>query len=312
MRSRRTRLIVNPAAGAGRARARLLAARSALDAFPGGTDWIETSSAAQVTAAARDAALAGDASVLVAGGDGTVHFAAAALVGSDTALGILPVGTGNDVAESLGLPRDLAAALACLAAGDVRRIDVGRAGGRIFACVLGVGMDTAALERIDRARFLRHGRLLYTYAALRTLLTYRPRRATIECGGARFEGPLVFAAVTNTQTYAGGIRVSPRASVADGRLDLCAIPKMPIARLLARFRRVVAGRHEGLPGVVMAQGARVRIESEEALPVTLDGERTDLRTPLDVTVLPGALRVIGAPLAPSPRTLVEEAAHARA
>jgi diacylglycerol kinase (ATP) len=271
--------------------------RPRLEAALGPIEWKESRSAEHLSELAAEAARRGDARLLVAGGDGTVHFAASALRGSRTALGILPVGTGNDIAFAAGVPRDLDAALSVLGAGHVRELDLGEAAGRVFGCVLGVGMDSAALEWIARARFLRRGHLLYSLAALRTALDYRPEVATIEWPGGRWEGELVFAAVTNTRSYAGGMKICPLASVEDGELDLCVIPRLGALRTLASFGRVVSGRHVGMPGIVMARSRRFRISSARPQRVALDGELTELTTPIDVNVLPGALRVLGQPLA---------------
>jgi diacylglycerol kinase (ATP) len=301
----RTPIVVNPDAGAGRAAARARALAPRLEAALGPLEWCESRDAAHLTELVAESAQRGAPLVLVAGGDGTVHFAARGAAGTRTALGILPVGTGNDVAFAVGIPRDLEAAVDVIAQGHVRRIDAGEANGRLFECVLGVGMDTPALERINAARFLRRGRLLYSLAALRTLVTYRAQTVEIAWGereDERWKGELVFAAVTNTRSYAGGMKISPRARVDDGLLDVCIVPRLGLARELASFRRVQEGTHEGLPGIVLAQGARVRISSERPLRATLDGELTDLTAPLDVKALPGALRVIGAPLALPRRT----------
>ncbi len=323
------RVVVNPDAGAGRAAARAAAARPRLEAAFGPLDWRESLCAEHLTELVAELAREGAPLVLVAGGDGAVHFAAAALAGSETALGILPVGTGNDVAVSVGIPKDLDAAVDVLAKGHVRAIDLGEAWGaqpgpsertgssrprrgRTYVCVLGVGMDTAALERINAAKVLRRGRLLYTLAALRTLLTYRPPEVEIAWSGSAWSGPLVFAAVTNTKSYAGGMKITPDADVEDGALDLCVIPQLGLPRLLASFGRVLDGRHAGMKGIVLARSADVRISSETPLPVTLDGELTDLTTPIVARVLPGALRVIGAPVAtvrrmPTPTELARSA-----
>jgi diacylglycerol kinase (ATP) len=307
----RTRVVVNPDAGAGRAAARARAARPKLEAAFGPLDWRESRSAEHLTELVAEVAREGAPSVLVAGGDGAVHFAAAALAGSETALGILPVGTGNDVAASVGVPKDLDAAAEVLARGHVRAIDLGEVNGRAYVCVLGVGMDTAALEWINAARFLARGRLLYTLAALRTLLTYRAPEVEIAWSlGApsetRWGGRLVFAAVTNTKSYAGGMKITPAADVEDGALDLCVIPQLGLPRLLASFGRVLDGRHAGMKGIVLARSEDVHIASEVPLPVTLDGELTDLTTPVVARVLPGALRVLGAPVATVRRVATQE------
>jgi diacylglycerol kinase family enzyme len=112
---------------------------------------------------------------------------------------------------------------------------------------------------------------------------------------ARFEGPLVFAAVMNTRTYAGGMRFAPEAEIDDGLLDLCAVADRGLLGNARSLVQGIRGRHRGAPGVTLARGASVRIEADAPLPIALDGDLTELRTPCDVIALPGALRVLGAP-----------------
>jgi diacylglycerol kinase (ATP) len=293
-----TLLILNPSAGAGRCAARLHSQRERMRRHWPWLEWRESRSAEHVTELAHGAAERGEAEVLVAGGDGTVHAAAAALAGTPTALGILPAGTGNDIAASAGLPRELGRAIDALALGHQRAIDVGQVEGRIFCCVLGVGMDTQALRRINSARLIRRGRLLYTAATIEAILRYRPQRVRVLAGDLRWSGEMMFAAVTNTPTYAGGFRLAPQARIGDGRLDLCVFPGAGRGRMLADFGRVA--RQLEPRGVVRGQGAEIRIDSELPLPVTLDGELTSLTTSFLVQVLPGALRLLGAP--PPPRS----------
>jgi diacylglycerol kinase (ATP) len=290
-----TRLIVNPAAAGGRTLARAEALRPRLQTIFGPLEWCVNESPAHVTALARDAARQGHPRVIVAGGDGTVHFAANGVVDTPTALAIVPLGTGNDVAIGVGLPAEPVAALDVLAANHVRAIDVGRVADRVYVCVLGVGLDTPAIHVIERLRALPRTRLLYNYAALHSIVTYRPPTIRVTHEGGSVEQPVAFAAVTNTHTYAGGIRICPAARVDDGRLDLCVIAGLPWPKLLLRFGRVKSGRHAGLAGVTLAQSAWVRMESRQPVPVTLDGELTDLTTPIEVRAAPGALRVLGAP-----------------
>ena len=292
-----TRVIVNPGAGAGRAAARARAVAPRLRAAWPGLEWVESTSAEHVTELAREARLAGYERVIVAGGDGTVHLAVNGLVGGRTALGILPAGSGNDLFRALGFPPDVEGTIDLLARGEPRQIDVGLADGHAFCCVLGVGLDTPALEIVHRSRFKR-GRGLYTYAAVRTLVTYRPRPMRIRYGDESFEGEVTFAAVSNTPTYAGGMKIAPRASVTDGRLDLCVVPRLGRTRMVASFGRMTRGNHGDMAGIVLTQSASFHLESDEPMPVTLDGELTDLRTPLEARTVPGGLTVI-APPAPS-------------
>jgi diacylglycerol kinase (ATP) len=251
--------------------------------------------AAEVTSLARDAADKGHRHLLVAGGDGTLHFAANGVVETPTALALVPLGTGNDLATALGLPGDPEAALEVLGAGHVRAIDVGRVADRVYLCVMGVGLDTPAIRFIERLRALGRSRLLYSCAALQAIVTYRPRAIRLTYAGGSREMPVAFAAITNTASYAGGMRICPAARVDDGLLDLCVIAGQWWPRLLLRFGRVTSGRHVGLAGVVLAQSPWIRLDSREPVAVTLDGELTDLATPIETRVLPGALRVLAPP-----------------
>ncbi|MCO5166138.1 MAG: hypothetical protein M9894_07195 [Planctomycetes bacterium] len=300
-----TRVLVNPAAAGGRCRARAAALRAAIDRRWPLAAWVETTSGADLAARAREAAARAAARVLVAGGDGSAHLAAGALAGTTTALGVLPLGTGNDLAAALGLPSAPDDVVDALARDEVREVDLLRARpcdgagrARLAGCLVAVGMDAAAIDLVDGARLLPRGRLLYTLAALRAALAYRPPHVTVTVDGrVVHDGPAFFAAAANTPTYAGGVRIAPEARVDDGLLDVVVIPplgsRLEQAAALGAVRR---GAHGRLPGVVLARGRRVVLEGERAQ-VTVDGERTTLRAPVEVEVVPGALRALGGPRA---------------
>ena len=303
-----TRIILNPFAGGGRARARVRQVRAVLQAGFGALDWTVSQSPEHVTQLAAQAAAQGAERVVVCGGDGTVHFAAAGLVGTETELAVLPVGTGNDVASALGISSDTVTAAHQLVGGATRRIDAGEVNGRVFLCVLGVGMDTEALGVVHRSP-LRRGKFLYTWAALRTLFTYEPRVVRITTEDMVYEGPVLFTAVTNTRTYAGGIPIAPSADIADGKLDLCVIPDGGLSGALEAFAKAMGGNHVHMNGVVTAQPRQLRIESDEPLPITLDGELTSLTTDVTIRALPGALKVRAA--SPAARILHGDPRFAR-
>ena len=288
----RTRIILNPTAGAGRAAKRLQALRPVLENHWHHIDWQLSRSAQHLTDLAAEAAQANYEQVIVAGGDGTVHFVANGLVGSHTALGILPLGTGNDIAVNVGLPRNIEAAAQILLQGHLHPFDVAQAGNRFYYCVLGIGMDTLALQRINASRLPR-GILMYSGYALRTLFDYQPQRLTVQGDGIQFSDRVTFVAVANTATYAGGIPIAPGARVDDGYLDVCIIPKMPLLKSLGCFGRLLKANHVQMPKVVFQPSKTLQLTSDTPLPVTLDGELTDLTTPLTVKVLPNALSILG-------------------
>jgi diacylglycerol kinase (ATP) len=275
------RVIVNPSAHSGRARRSLRQLRAA---HPD-VELIESRSPEHLQCLVRAAENDGSGWLGLAGGDGTVALAAAALDGPNRVpWRILPVGSGNDFAAHLGLARPELG-------GSLRRVDLGRAGGRSFCCVASLGLDALALEIVHRSAWPR-GRALNLYAALRGLCAWKPRVVRISFDDGVFEGEIMFAAVTNTRSYAGGFQVSPSAQLDDGKLDVCIVAASGRARLLANFPRIFKGTHGDLPEVVLAQSRRVLIESETPLPVALDGELPSLTTPLELTCRPAALKVL--------------------
>jgi diacylglycerol kinase (ATP) len=297
--ARRIRVLVNPSAHSGRARqalARTGQHRSAADLH---LEWIESDSAAHfrdLVRAAQDDDL--DA-LAVAGGDGTVALALSALPRDNRVpLAVLPLGSGNDFARHLGIPRGLDGALGVLRDGTTHGVDVATAhpGGHRYGCVASVGLDELALRIVHGSRWPRC-RALNVCAALRALWAYRPRPVRVTWHDGSFEGEIMFAAITNTRSYAGGFLVSPAARLDDGRLDLCIVRRTARARLLWHFPRIFKGTHGDLPEVLLASSPWVRVESlAEPLPVALDGELPQTTTPLELRCEPGGLRV----LAPRP------------
>jgi diacylglycerol kinase (ATP) len=298
MRPKRIKIIVNPSARSGRA----VALVRALGPIPGcELEWVESRSAAHVAELVRQAQHEPLHALALAGGDGTVTHALAGLDGPNRVpLALLPVGSGNDFAASFGVPKDPREALELLATGAPAWIDVGRCGARRFCCVAGVGLDELALRVIYGSIFPR-SKALNIYGALRALATYSPRRLSVSWDGGSFTGEVMFAAVTNTQSYGGGFRVSPDARVDDGALDLCIVQRTGRLRMLSQFPRILKGTHGAMPEVILARSRWVRIESLDGpLPVPLDGELGLAQTPVEVRCEPRALQVLrpGAAVAP--------------
>jgi diacylglycerol kinase (ATP) len=276
------KVLVNPSARSGRAPRALERLRQG---HPG-VEFVESRSPEHLQSLVRAAEQDGDEWLGLAGGDGTVALAAAALDGGNRVpWRLLPVGSGNDFAAHLGIRRPT------LAAGELRHVDLGRAGERSFCCVASLGLDALALEIVHRSRWPR-GKALNLYAAVRGLCAWRPKRVRITWDSGAFDGEIAFVSVTNTRSYAGGFQVSPSARLDDGKLDLCIVAAAGRARLLRQFPRILAGTHGDLPEVILAQSRSLRIESETPLPVALDGELPSLMTPLTLECRPAALSVL--------------------
>ncbi len=290
-------MLLNPSAGRGRG-ARLRRRLERLSARAG-IVLEESSSVADLARRARAAAADGIDRLLVAGGDGTWHHAAAALAGSATALAPIPAGTGNDLARSLGYPNDPGVAFAAALHGEPGRMDLGLAGDRPYCGVAGAGFDAAVAEYArTRIRRLR-GPAVYAWATLATLRNFRIPRAEVESDDGPLTGEFYLVAFANTPYFGGGMLLAPGADPTDGRLELVAIRRLSKLRLLALFPRVYSGRHLGHPAVVRrtVSGSTLRFDRRQA--VAGDGESLGTAGPEGIrfTVREGALAVIRGRLA---------------
>lgn len=240
------------------------------------------------------AAGAGELPVVMSG-DGLVGAVGGALAGSETPLGIVPAGRGNDLARLLGIPVDPEGAAAVLAAGETRRIDVGEANGRRFLGIASTGIDAVANELANQTRLLR-GELVYLYAGIRTLIAWKPAHFTVQAGERRigFSGYSVSAA--NGRFYGGGMMLAPGADLADGEFDVVTVGDVGKLRFLGNLPKVFKGTHVEEDEVRIFRAPRLELSASRPFPVYADGEHiTDL--PASLRVLPGALSVIVPPRA---------------
>lgn len=236
--------------------------------------------------------------VVVVGGDGLVNLAVGVLSGTDTALGIVPAGTGNDAARELGVPLDDTEA-ACRSIVEAsenggRRVDVGvveSAGDRRrFLCAVSAGFDALVNERANALRFPR-GPQRYTVALVLELLRLRPRRYRVTVDGSEHHVDSVLLAVANLGSIGGGMRIVPFASAEDGRLDALVVAPVGRLRFLRLFPRVFAGRHTELDVVSFVSGSLVEIDGDDDIVAYADGERMG-PLPVRISVEESALIVL--------------------
>jgi diacylglycerol kinase (ATP) len=255
--------------------------------------------------------------VLLFGGDGTIHRHLATLVRLELPVLVVPAGSGNDFASSLGLKRlrDSLAAWKqfCGDRANVGTIDLGLitplGGGdgsssqaaRYFSCVAGVGLDGEVARRANQLpRWLRgHGG--YALSMLPTMFTFAPFPMTILTAALQGDGNEVWsrksdkatliAAFANTPFYGGGMKVAPQAKMDDGLLDVCVVAGVNPFKLFCMFPTVYAGRHLGIEEVNYFQTPRARVETEHPLDVYADGEYV-CRTPIEVSIAEAALKVV--------------------
>ncbi len=285
------RFLVNPAAGRERGRAAIAAVRALAKRLDAPVE--ESRDGPDATRIAADAVRAGADRLVAIGGDGTLHHAAQALAGSGCALGVVPVGCGNDLAADLGSARDLREALRRAVEAEPRPLDAGRAGGRIFLTVAGIGFDGEVVKFAnERARFLR-GPLVYPYSLVRTLFRFVPPLVRVEHDAGAFEGRVTLVAVANTTRFGGGMRVAPGARPDDGMLEIVVVREMPRGRLLRLAPLVYRGRHVRRPEVSVLRSRRVTVSADRPLLLQADGELigTVGAEPVPIEALPGAMRM---------------------
>jgi YegS/Rv2252/BmrU family lipid kinase len=287
-------LLVNPASAHGRALKLLPALERELDARRVSFRVERTRGLEDGAERALRAAEAEEIPVVV-GGDGLIGAVGGALAGSETPLGIVPGGRGNDLARVLGIPSEPEAVVAMLAAGESRRIDVGEVNGKRFLGIVSVGFDSEANRLANETRWLR-GNLVYAYAGLRTLLGWKPARFTIRAGDERERFTGYSVSVANNKAFGGGMFIAPDADLADGEFDVVTVGKVGKLRFLGNLPKVFKGTHVEEDEVRVFRAARLELSASRPFPVYADGEHlTDL--PATLRVLPRALSVIVPPRA---------------
>ncbi|HEX7659814.1 MAG TPA: diacylglycerol kinase family protein [Pseudonocardiaceae bacterium] len=263
-----------------------------------GVDRLDTFVAHSAAGSARMAARAVDAgagTLITLGGDGLAHLAVQACAGTDTALAVVPAGTGNDLARSLGLPPDPMNAAQVVAAElraeRSRSMDLGRiAGGDWFDTVLCAGFDAAVNARANRLRWP-HGARRYDLAILIELIKLRPAPLVVETESATLKLDATLVAAGNTQYYGGGIPVCPDAVDDDGKLEITIVSAMSRRELLRMLPTLRTGDHIKNPAVTTLSARKIRLSGEGGWFAYADGD-WQARLPLTVTCVPGALRVI--------------------
>jgi len=237
----------------------------------------------------RDCAGSVDA-IVVAGGDGTVNGAIPALIEAGKPIGILPFGTANDLALTLGIPVDPVAAAGVIVDGATRRLDVGKVNDTHFLNVASIGLSVKIAEKQDEELKRQWGIFSYVVAAASALNEAERFEARITCGERSESVHAYQIAIGNGIHFGGGLTVSPEAAIDDGVLDVYAIETASVPELIALAPRLRDGTLVERDDVAFFRGASVRIETPEPMPVNTDGEVTT-KTPADFSVLKGALTV---------------------
>jgi diacylglycerol kinase (ATP) len=288
--AREITILTNPSSGKGRGREIAEAAADRLSRAGCQVRCLTGANAGESRSMAQRAVDDEVDSLVVVGGDGMVNLAAQAVVGSATTLGVLPAGTGNDVARSLGIPRsDADGAVDVVLGSRTRRVDVARAGTRYFVTVLAAGFDAVVNERANAMSWPR-GRLRYTVATASELRVFRPLSYTLDLDGSVHRLEAMLVAVGNGPSFGGGLRITHGASMDDGWLDVVVIKPMSKAELVRTYPRLYRGGHTRHRQYEHHRVRSVTLAGPDVVAYA-DGERFE-PLPVTVEVVPRALEIL--------------------
>ena len=292
-------LFLNPIAGRGRAGRRLSRILELMEAMDIRPLVHQSAGVGDLENRVRGAVQGGATQLIVAGGDGSIHEAVNGIMvaGGDAALGVVPVGTGNDFAKAAGIPLDWEAATTLLArriadGASPRRIDLGRMNDRWFANGAGIGLD-ARVTHIARSYRWPIGDLVYLVAIFHAMADgIATPSILIESDELRWDGPLTLANISNGPWVGGMFHIAPMASNEDGTLELLIAAPVTRRRILRLLPKLMRGRHMEEPEIVHASVRRAKVSASTAVPSHLDGEVQPLQTEFEIEVLPEALRLL--------------------
>ncbi|MGL5870911.1 MAG: lipid kinase [Xenococcaceae cyanobacterium] len=236
--------------------------------------------------------------VIVGGGDGTLNAAIEGVIESGLPLGILPLGTANDLARTLGIPTDLEAACRVIAAEKKRYIDLGCVNGKYFFNVASLGLSVQITQSLNKETKRRWGVLAYAAKAAQAMWRSRPFRAQIITKDQTFSVRTIQIAVGNGRYYGGGMAIAHNASIDDRKLDFYSLEVEHWWQILTVLPFLWQGRHNKWLGVRTWEGQEIEIRTRKSYPINTDGEITT-QTPAKFRVIPKALQVI-VPVNPNP------------
>lgn len=270
--------IVNPIAGGGRSNALIPMIEDYMNKYS--RDFkIEISEKPEHAIKISEEGLADYQIIVAVGGDGTVNEVAKGIINKGRGvLGIIPGGTGNDMARSLGISMDPKKAIEEILIGNRKMIDVGRINSSNFLNIASVGFDAEVVDNNRKIRKKIKGSISYAISVVYTIFQFKSKPVSIEIDGEKRDENILLLAVGNGKYYGGGIKILPHAELDDGYLHICLVADISKLKLLLLFPSVFKGNHLKHKKHVRTYRARsVLIRSEKDLPLNIDGDVTHVK-----------------------------------
>jgi len=253
-------------------------------------DFVETEGRHHAFNSAQDAVENNYDIVVAIGGDGTVNETGSALVNTETALGIVPVGSGNGIARSLEIPLLMKRAIKLITRGETRKIDVGMVENKYFFATAGMGFDAVLGKRFDSTKV--RGPAPYYFFGIQEFFRYKAPRYKIKFDGRTIIKYAFILAVANTKQYGANAIICPSAEPDDGLLDLAVIENVNLATTLYYLPTLFTGKIEKAPAYEVYRSTNFEIQRESPTPFTLDGEVYEGDKKLTYSLLPKAIKII--------------------
>jgi len=287
----KTILILNPSASRGTALKEKDKIENILKLNKIKSDIYISNSALDIIRATDDFIKQGYKNFIGAGGDGTMHFITQKLAGTQCNLGIIPIGSGNDLIKSFGMEQSIEKSINIIKNGRVKRIDLGLFNNNVYYIgVAGSGFDSEVTRFANQTKLPIKGEARYNFSVYKTLLTFRPKIFNIKYDDKSESIDTMMMVVSNLKYYGGGMKITPDADPFDSRFDVCIIKAMPLLKFIKSFPSVYAGTHLNIPYVKYFKAKTVLVDSIKKFDVYGDGEYMG-KLPADFKIVPKCLNI---------------------
>ncbi len=284
-------VIVNPIAGSGKAGRMVPELRNRLEKFGIPYTLTETQAPDHATQIAQKAAEEGYDAVCAVGGDGTVNEVINGLGEDGPAFGIIPLGTGNDLARTMGISLAPLESVSLLSQGKIRKIDLGKETDRLFSIIAGLGFPAEVMKRTNSYKGMLRGSMAIAYNVVKTISLLHPVPVELDLDGKKFSRKASGLFILNTRFTGGGLMVAPDADPEDGLLDVVIMNNLSRGGLLGLLPRVYRGGHRNHPQVEFFRAREISINTAAPYPKMFDGSIYGT-SPLRVEVVPQKFKII--------------------
>jgi len=294
-------VVVNPAAGHGAGLRNIPVIRENFNRLGIEHDIVTTKAPKEAIGISKEAVKKGFKVIAAVGGDGTVHEIANGIFGTDAALAMIPIGSGNDYAMANKIPRDIQIACEIIKQDNRISVDVGDINGEKYVCIGGSGFDSEVNEMANTRTPLLRGPAKYLYSVYKTLIHFKAANFRISYNSSTINIKAMMIAVANACQYGGGMKVCPEADITDGLFDVFVVREISKLHFIKVFPRTYKGTHVTDPCIWIFRTDEVSLEADRDFAVYADGEYI-CRLPAKFKLIPRSLKIVVPPNTPSAQT----------